>query len=426
MGLRAITGVSRGAMRNQLLSVAAILFSAAIFIAGNGLVGTLIPVRASLAGFSNVTIGVIGSAYFAGFVVGCFAGPRLLARAGHSRTFAVGAGLAAATTLLQSMYIAPTVWILMRAGFGFAAASLYMVIESWLNERASNEARGRIFAAYMTINYASVMIGQMLFSSNQPTSFTLFNLAAALYALCLIPMGLTTLPQPKAAEVPRLRPLRLYRISPVGVVGCIAVGLANSALWTLAPVFAQDHGLTRTWLATFMSVLTFGGAVVQLPIGRLSDRMDRRYVIAAICAASAALGVMLYLFAGEGRNILLLLIGAFGITALPFYGLSVAHANDRIPREAFVEVSATLLMINALASCFGPTLAAIVIDRFGTASLFLYTATIHVAMMLFVVMRIQTREALIGETRDKFEMMPQQGSPAGLELDPRGPEDKAA
>jgi MFS family permease len=413
-------------MRKQLFSVAAILFSAAIFIAGNGLLGTVIPVRAQLAGFSTPVIGLIGSAYYAGFVVGCFAGPRLIARVGHSRAFAVTAGLATATTLLQSMYLSETVWIVMRGGFGFAAASLYMAIESWLNERAEAEARGRIFAAYMTVNYASMIVGQMLFASNGATSFTLFTLAGILYALCLIPVGLTTLPQPKSAPVPTLRPARLYRISPVGVVGCTAVGLANSALWAFAPVFAQDHGLTRTWLATFMSVLTFGGAVVQLPLGRLSDRMDRRYVILGVCVASAVLGVLLYLFAGAGRGALLLMIGGFGITALPFYGLSVAHANDRIPREAFVEVSATLLMINALAACFGPTLAAIVIDHFGSASLFLYTAAIHVAMAVFTIVRLSAREALIGETRDKFEMMPQQGSPAGLELDPRGPEEKAA
>src|SRR6185312_13211397 len=412
-------------MRNQLFSVAAILFSAAIFIAGNGLIGTLIPVRAALAGFSNGTLGLIGSAYYLGFVAGCFAGRHLLARVGHSRTFAVCAGIATATTLLQSIFLSATVWIVMRCGFGFAAASLYMVIESWLNERATPDARGRIFATYMTVNYASLIVGQMLFSSNKPTSFTLFDLTAALYALCLVPMGLTLLPQPLTATVPKLRPMRLFRTSPVGVVGCIAVGLANSALWAWAPIFAQDHGLNRTWLSTFMSVLTLGGAVVQLPLGRLSDRMDRRYVIAATCFASAGLGVALYLLAGSSRGELLALIGVFGMTALPFYGLSVAHANDRIPREAFVEASATLLMINALASCFGPSLAAQVIAYFGSEALFLYTAAIHTAMTVFVLVRIRTREALIGETRDKFEVMPQQGSPAGLELDPRGPEGKA-
>jgi len=413
-------------MRKQLFSIGAILFSAAIFIAGNGLLGTLIPVRANLAGFSNPTLGLIGSFYYVGFVVGCFAGPRMLARVGHVRTFAVCAGIAAATTLLQSMFVGAFFWVLTRCAFGFAAASLYMIIESWLNDRASNEARGRIFAAYMTVNYGSMIVGQMLFASNKPTSFTLFDLAAVLYAVCLIPVGLTLLPQPQAREVPKLRPQRLYRIAPVGVIGCLAVGLANSAVWAWAPIFAQDHGLTRTWLATFMSVLTLGGAVVQLPLGRLSDFVDRRFVIAAICAASAATGVMLYLFAGHGRNELLLLIGLFGITALPFYGLSVAHANDRIPRESFVEASATLLMTNALASCFGPSIAAVVIDHFGTASLFLYTAAIHAGMLVFTLARLGFHTPWIGETRDRFEPMPQQGSPAALELDPRGPEEKAA
>ncbi len=413
-------------MRQQLTSIAAILLSAAIFIAGNGLIGTLIPVRAHLAGFSTEALGLIGSTYYMGFVAGCFAGPRLLARVGHSRTFAVCAGITAATTLFQSIFVSAAVWEVMRAGFGFAAASLYMVIESWLNERAPSEARGRIFATYMTVNYASLIVGQMLFSSNKPTSFTLFDLTAALYALCLIPVGLTLLPQPQTTQVPKLYPMRLYRTSPVGVVGCIAVGLANSALWAWAPIFAQDHGLNRAWLSTFMSVLTLGGAIVQLPLGRLSDRMDRRYVIGATCLASAGLGVALYLLAGSGRGELLALIGLFGMTALPFYGLSVAHANDRIPREAFVEASATLLMLNALAACFGPSLAAQVIRYFGTEALFLYTAVIHTAMALFVGYRLWTGQSLIGETRDKYEMVPPQSSPAALELDPRGPETKAA
>jgi len=412
-------------MRKQIFLVASILLSTAIFIAGSGLLGTLIPVRAALAGFSNLTIGVIGSGYFVGFVIGCFAGPRMLARAGHSRTFAVGAALAAATTLFHSMFVSEGVWILMRAGYGFAAASLYMVIESWLNERATNETRGRIFASYLTVNFASLVVGQMLFSSNRPTSPALFELAAVFYALCLIPVSLTRLPQPVAAQVPRLRPLRLYRIAPVGVMGCLAVGLTNSAIWTLAPVYAQDHGLTRAWLSLFMSVFTAGGALIQLPLGRLSDRIDRRWVIGAICAASAVLGVLLALF-GHTRLELFVLIGLFGITALPFYGLSVAHANDRLPRDAFVEASATLLMVNALASCLGPTLAALVMEHFGTASLFFYTAAIHTAMTLFVVVRLGAYKGLIGETRDRFEPMPQQGSPLSVELDPRGPEDKKA
>ncbi len=409
-------------MRNQLTSIGAILFSTAIFIVGNGLIGTLLPVRGLLGGFSHLEIGFVGSAYFVGFVAGCFAGPRFVASVGHSRTFAVGAGIAAATTLLQSMFVTVVVWALMRALFGFAAAIIYMVIESWLNERATNEFRGRIFSAYLIVNFSSLVLGQLLFATASPLSFALFNLAAICYALCLIPVGLTLLPQPRASDVPSLRPLRLFDVSPVGVAGCIAVGLANGAIWTLAPVFAQDHGLAKGWLAVFMSVFTLGGALIQFPLGRFSDRVDRRIFIAGVSALSAGLGVTLYFLGGTSRSETLVLIALFGMTVLPLYGLSVAHTNDRIPRAEFVETSATLLMINSLASVFGPTLGAIVTDHFGTSSLFLYTAVIHTAMAVFTLFRLQLRDAPLAQDREPFESMPAQATPAELALDPRSPE----
>jgi MFS family permease len=400
-------------MRKQIYSIAAILFSTAIFIAGNGLIGTLIPARAHLIGFSNLAIGLIGSCYFAGFVVGCFAGPRLLARVGHIRTFAIGAGLTTATTLLLSMVETEQVWALMRALFGFAAATLYMVIESWLNDRATNEFRGRIFAAYLTVNFSSLILGQMLFASNLP----LFNLAAIFYALCLIPVGLTRLQQPSRPPVPELRPRRLYGIAPVGVAACVGVGLANSAIWMLAPVYAQSHGLTKEGLALFMSIFTFGGAVVQVPLGRISDRMDRRVVIAAVSAVAATVGMALAIFAGRAPWLTLLLMSLLGATALPLYGLLVAHTNDRIPREAFVETSATLLMINSLVSVVGPTLAASFMDAWGTQTLFFYSAAIHVALTAFTLVRLRQRSA--SPVHQHYEPMPEQSSPAALDLDPR-------
>jgi MFS family permease len=378
----------------------------------------LIPVRAHLAGFSNLALGVIGSFYFAGFVLGCYAGPRLLARVGHSRTFAVGAGISAATILLQSMFVSEFVWILMRGAFGVAAACIYMVIESWLNDQATNDNRGRVFSLYLTVNFSAIILGQMMFGTGSPSSYVLFSTAAIFYALSLIPMGLTQLQQPQAAHVPALRPRRLYGIAPVGVMGCIAVGFANSAMWTLAPVYAQAHGLNKGWIAIFMSVFTFGGALVQLPLGRLSDRMDRRFIIAFVCVAAAAIAVALATFGGAHRWTILPLIGCFGMVALPLYGLSVAHANDRIPRSEFVETSATLLLINSLASVFGPTVAALAIGRFGTSALFFYTASIHAAMAAFTVLRIAVHSAPSGYY-DKFEAQPQQGTPASAELDPR-------
>ena len=403
----------------QIASIAAILFATLIYLVGNGLLGVLIPVRAHSAGFSTLAIGLIGSAYFAGFVIGCLRGPRWLARVGHVRTFAVSAGLTAAATLMMSMVVSVPAWICLRMLFGFAAANMYMVLESWLNDRARNETRGGIFASYLTVNFAGIMIGQLLVSTARPESFVLFSLATVCYALCLVPVGLTDLKQPAPSPVPMLRPLRLYRLSPVGVAGCIAVGLANNAVWTMGPVYAQAQGLSTGWIALFMCAFTLGGTLVQLPVGRLSDRMDRRYVIAGTCLAAAGAGILIALFAGPHRGALLAGIGLFGVLMLPLYGLSIAHANDRIPRDAFVECSATLLLINSIASVLGPTLAATVMDLFGVRSLFFFTAAVHVAMLCFTIVRLRSKEAATGEFREKFAPLPHESSPTALELDPR-------
>ncbi len=407
-------------MRKQLYAIASILLSVLIFLMGNGLLGTLTPVRAHLNGFSDLVIGIVGSAYYVGFVLGCFAGPRLLARVGHSRSFAIAAGIAAVTPLLQSLFGNEWVWIIVRGLFGFAAANLYMVVESWLNDRASNETRGRIFSAYMTVNFIGLIAGQWLYATGRASSYSLFSLSAIAYALCLIPVSLTRLPPPQTAAIPILRPMRMYHTSPVGVAGCIAVGLANAAIWALVPIYAHDHHLTRGLLAAFMSAFTLGGAIIQVPLGRLSDRMDRRVIIAAVCVAAAAAGVALYIFGAESRTIALTLVAVYGVTVLPLYGLSVAHANDRLPREMFVEASATLLLINAVASVAGPVLAALVMGREGSASLFLYTAVVHVCMAAFTVTRLMTRGAPPEQTRDHFAAVPQQSSPVAAELDPRG------
>ena len=409
-------------MTKQLQAVSAILLSVLFFLVGVGLLNTVIPVRAHLEGFSDFTVGLIGSAYYVGFVAGCYAGPRLLARVGHSRTFAVAAGLATACTLALSLFLSEFSWIVLRGLFGVGAACLYMVAESWLNDRAANEARGRVFASYMVVNYLGIVLGQWLFVTARPASFSLFSIAAMAYAVCLIPIGLTRTPQPMHADVPALNPLKIFRASPVGVAGCLAVGFANAAVWTFAPIYAEDIGMKRGLLAGFMIAFTLGGALVQIPVGRLSDHMDRRYIIAGVSALAAIGGLCLYLFGGHSRWLSLGLIGLFGMLSLPIYGLSVAHANDRLPRSMFVEASATLLMLNALASVAGPILAATITARSGIASLFLYTAIIHVALLTFTLIRVGAKATPAGETREPFEPMPQQASPMSVELDPRGPE----
>jgi len=403
-------------MVNKLTSIATILFTTLIFLVGNGLLGTLIPVRAHLEGFSTLTIGVIDSAYFAGFLIGCFTGPRWLTRVGHVRTFSVCAGICAAATLGQSIVVNEVSWILLRGLFGFAAANIYITLESWLNDRAKNETRGVIFSSYLGVNFAGLMIGQLLFATAKPSTFVLFSMACIFYALCLIPVGLTELKQPTPAPVPKLRPLRLFKISPVGVAGCIAVGLANNAVWTMAPVYAQAEGLTSGGVALFMFAFTLGGMLVQVPAGRLSDHIDRRWVIAGTCALAAAAGILIALFGGRGNlHVMLITIGVFGVLMLPLYALSVAHANDRMPRQSFVEASATLLLINSIASVIGPTFAASVMDRFGAPALFFFTAAVHMTMLVFTLLRLSQRGG--PPVKERFAPLPPEST--AFELDPR-------
>ncbi len=416
-------------MGPQLVSIGAILLSTAFLLAGNGLVGTLTPIRAHMEGFSDLAIGAMGSFYYAGFVAGCLVGPRLLARVGHIRTFAVAAALTAATVLLQSLLIEPGTWFLIRAAFGFCAANVFMALESWLNDRATNETRGRILSAYVTVNLTFLTLGQWLLLLASPSGYKLFTVAAIVYMCCVVPVGLTRLPQPAPQPVPPLRVRRLMRMAPVGIAGVVTVGLANGAFWTLAPVYAHALGFRTSGIAAFMTAFIAGGALIQFPLARFSDRVDRRWIVVATCAAASIFGVALALLGRLGIKVPYLLYPTaflFGAAMLPLYSLSIAHANDRMVRSEFVEASATLLLVNALASIVGPILAAIITDHAGMPALFLYTATVHLAMTIYTVVRMTSVAPTPEAAREHYVPVPQQGSPTALELDPRGPEHEAA
>ena len=412
-------------MGSQLFSIGAILLSTAFLLLGNGLIGTLTPLRAQLDGFSNITIGAMGSFYYAGFVVGCFAGPRLLARVGHIRTFAVCAALTAAAVLFQALFTEPLLWFLVRGAYGICAACVVMVLESWLNDRATNETRGRILAAYVIVNLGCLLLGQWFLLAAPPSGFELFSIAAIVYILCIVPVGLTQLPQPVPQKVPRFRILRLARMAPVGVAGVITVGFANGAIWALAPVYAQSLGYSTFGIAMFMSAFILGGALIQLPLGRYSDRIDRRWIAAAACTAACAGGLALALLGRTGGAVPGLLYPFalfFGMAMLPLYSLSIAHANDRMHRSEFVEASASLLLINGIASMAGPICGALVTAHFGQPALFFYTAGIHFIMAVYTISRIVIARGVPGEKREHYVAVPQQGSAQSLELDPRAPE----
>jgi MFS family permease len=410
-------------MASPSSSIAAILVSTGLFLIGNGLIGTLIPLRAHLDGFSDIAVGTLGAWYFAGFVLGCFAGPRLLSRVGHIRAFSVAAALVAISVLILPLWVTPLAWFTARGITGLSLAILYMAIESWLNDRASNETRGQILSLYVAVNLSALLLGQWLLLLGEPQSFELFSIGAMLYCLCLVPMGLTRLPPPAPHPALRVDLSRIFSVAPVGAAGCVTTGLANGAFWTLAPIYGQSLGFSLREIALFMSVFIAGGALIQWPLGRISDGMDRRWMIAATCTAASlcglALGALGWLLVGAPLifyGIVFVLVAAM----LPLYSLAIAHANDRLPRAEFVQVSAGLLMINAASAIPGPLLASFVIAIAGPNSLFLYTAIIHAGMAFYAFTRIRLKEPARLETREHFTPMPP-GSPAGLPLDPRGP-----
>ncbi|MDZ7712525.1 MAG: MFS transporter [Rhodovibrio sp.] len=403
-------------MLKTLAPILALLASVALLLMGNGLQGTLLPLRAQLEAFGTVEIGWLGSAYFAGFALGSLLAPRFVRRVGHIRAFTALAAIASATVLGHALAIRPDVWLPLRALTGFCLAGLYVVMESWLNAQATNASRGAILSVYTTVNLTVITLGQLLVAVLEPQTFVPFAVAAMLIALAGVPLALTTSKAPAAPEKIGVDPRWLYRISPVGLVGCFAVGLANGPFWTLAPAFGVANGLDSGGVGLFMALVVLGGAVGQWPAGRLSDRLDRRWVILGVCLLAAAAGAGLVAAALERPDLLPYAALAFGACAIPMYALCVAHANDFVQPGQFVQASAGLLLASALGAALGPLLASVVMDRAGSASLFAFTAGVHLLLAGFVLYRTRRRAA--PDAKAPFVAVPRTSTGLGT-LDPR-------
>ncbi|MEZ5583034.1 MAG: MFS transporter [Candidatus Competibacteraceae bacterium] len=380
----------------------ALLLGAAILLTGNGLQGVLIPVRAGLEGFSTGVIGLIATTYSVGFVFSCYLTPHIVKRVGHIRSFAVLAAIAASVVLVLVLFVDPLVWIGLRIVSGFCLAGLFMVIESWLNEQSTNVNRGRVFAVYMVINLTAVTTGQLLLSTADPRGFTLFAVTCIAITLALVPTGLSKSAAPAPLEQVRLRVGYLYSVSPVGVLGSLFVGAANGAYLGLGPLYAQAAGLSITGIALFMSATMLGGAIAQFPLGKLSDHLDRRWVIAGVCLAASVVGVALALAGGvPGVSLVMLqnltpavligLVGIFGCFSFTLYSLCVAHTNDYVSAEEFVEASGGLLLTYGVGASVGPLIAASAMQRLDVGGLFVVTAVVHLLFGLFTLYRITRR-----------------------------------
>ncbi len=379
-------------MKRALTPVASLLLGVAILLAGQGLQSTLVPLRANLEHFSTISIGLMGGAYFLGFTIGCLGGVKLVQKLGHVRVFAAMAAIASAAPLILALYVNVWSWWLLRLITGFCFAILYVVIESWLNEKSSNENRGLVFSAYTFISLTLMAVGQQLLQFHDPAGMTLFVIASVLVSLAAVPVVMSTSTTPRHSDSVQLDFKRLFAISRTGTMTCLAAGMTNGAFWSLAPVFTAGVTDRVATAASFMTAAVIGGAAGQWPMGFWSDRTDRRVVMAAVAIIAACTGLAMGLvYDNLGIGLLLILSAIWGATAFPLYSVAVAHSNDYAEPGEYVMVSSGLLLMYGLGAIIGPFLAGASMTVFSKSSLYLFTALIHVVIFAYVLTRIPKR-----------------------------------
>jgi len=406
-------------LRATLFSIAALLLGAGSLNLGMGLQASLLGVRAGIEDFPTLLIGLVMSAYYAGFVVGSLYAPSVVARVGHIRTFSAFASLASAAAICHAVFVDPISWIVFRALTGFCFAALCLVAESWLNARASNLNRGTIVSIYFVVMLGMTAAGQAFLMMAPPEGYDLFVFVSVIISLALMPIALTSTPSPEISTPDRMGLRKLYKVSPVGAVGTIFAGLIAGAYWGLGAVFAQAKGLVSDDIAVFMTLLVLGGVVTQWPLGRLSDHMDRRIVIGFVAISIAAVGILLSTGVLPDDPWLFVMGALMGGLVLPLYGLVLAHTNDHLEAEDFVPAGAALLMFYGVGAVLGPLLGTLAMRIVGPGGLFLYLALAAVTLATFTAYRMTQRAGVDAEDTESFVPVTSTTAMA-YELDPRG------
>ena len=413
-------------MVRSLIPISALLISDALVLLGHGLLLTLLPVSASLLGFSDFQVGLTASGYFVGFVFGCLITPFVLKRVGHIRTFAVLASTYTVIILLFVWSQSFLGWMLLRFMLGAMIAGIYMIIESWLNERADSSNRGAILSFYAMLNLAMITLAQQLLNLGNVDTTLLFALAGIFLSLAIVPVSITLALAPTPISKVSVDFAKVWRHSHIGIIGSIFTGLITGAFWALAPIYAKDSGFTTFQLANFMSAIVLGGAVFQIPLGRFSDKFDRRLILVFISLAGAIISFFTFLasfqdfYAGAVSTALGFLWGAFGMT---MYAICLAHANDNADSSDFVDIGSAMLITYGLSSAIGAPIASAFMGFFGHQFLFVFMGT---CFAMFSVILIARRKShllpTVAEHNEEFQAIAGMTTPEVFNLDPRAEE----
>ena len=403
-------------------AMSALLLGIAVLNVGAGALMAIIGVRLSAEGASSLVIGAITSAYFLGLLAGSIFGTRVIDRVGHIRAFAVYAAAAAIAILLLVLVESLAVWVVLRLIAGYCMAGLSMVAESWLNHRATNATRGRVLSLYIIVMNGAFAAGPLLLNLGDPAGAGLLVVSGILFVAALLPVALTRTGNPEIGAQARLGLGRLFALSPLGVLGAVAIGLVESAVFGLGAVYGQATGLDTARISVFLAVTLGGVLVLQYPIGALSDRFDREKVILAVAATAAGAAALI---AAAGTPAFWVLLGLGFVTgglSSPLYPLSVAETNDWIEADKLVAAGAGLVLAYSLGASVGPLAGSLAMEGLGPRGLFAFAAAVLAALAACALYRVLTGLAKPAEEQTEF-WSASWVSPVATGLDPRAPAD---
>lgn len=398
--------------------IVAVLMSCALMQIGLSLMNTLIPLRGYTEDFPTTFIGALGTAYFGGFIIGCLTVPIIVRRVGHIRAFATVAAIAAVSVMVLPLFPNPFIWFGLRMLNGAAAAGLYAVIESWLNDKADKERRGSIFSFYQIVMFISSLSGQNMLGLAEVSSPDLFVYGTALIVLALIPVSTTRTSSPQPPSSIKIDPKWVFKVSPIASVGIICVGVANGSVWGLAPVFISSQGFSPQEIGWFMTAFLLGGSLGQLPVGRLSDRFDRRWMIMTVGGLSSIFGLLLGFEYGGEYWYLIVSVFCYGFVALTLYSLCVAHINDLADPSRRMEIATAMLLFYSIGASLGPLATSTLMDATSFRALYFVTASAHSFVAVFAVWRMIRRPGRPKTGHATFVVTMPRAAPVVSALDP--------
>jgi len=401
-----------------------------VLMIAHGFQGNLLGVRSVIEEFNFLATGAMMSGYFVGYFAGANTIPKLVGKVGHIRVFAAFASMASLSILIHAVFVNPVVWTFARFITGFSIVGIFIVMESWLNDRANNRTRGQLLSIYMFITLIGISLGTLLLNFSSPEKYEPFILISLLLSVALIPILLTKRKAPKFRKLGHIDIKGLYKTSPLGTVSMFSTGIIHSALFALGAVYAATMNFTIFEISLLLFVITVSGGLFQWPIGYYSDKSDRRVII-IFCTLFSALFCFLAILAsgtslqnmylatsvGIDKVMFFVYVALYAGMAIPLFTLNLAYVNDYIPKEKFVAAGGGMQIIFGMGAMIGPLLCSLIMNKFGTNGFFIHLLFFHLIIGMFGLYRI-TKRSYEDNPDSIFTPLPRNITPLGIELDP--------